>query len=264
MKNRDFTIDVYKELLDAIQNSDYRVLTMGAFFSRKKPDTAMILLRHDVDRRPENALHMAEIESMYNIRSTYYFRFTKSVFKPNIMRQIEKAGHEIGYHYEVLDKARGDMTKAGRLFDFELAQMRSLVDIRTVCMHGNPLSPWDNRDFWNHYTLSQFGLTGEAYLSISDANIYYTTDTGRGWNRKNCNLKDAFPGYTISYMPTFTSTRQMIVSIASGEYKRIYLQLHPNRWTGSLFQWNLQVIEDFIANMIKRVMALYRKRKNKK
>ena len=61
-------------------------------------------MRHDVDRKPENALKMAEIERQFGIFGTYYFRSTKEVFKAEIMQEIEKMGHEVGYHYEVLDK----------------------------------------------------------------------------------------------------------------------------------------------------------------
>jgi len=258
MKNLDFSLDVYKSLLDAIRSSGYRVLTVREYLLQPNQDMAMVLLRHDVDRRPENALYMSEIESVYGIRSTYYFRFNKSIFKSDIIQKIEKAGHEVGYHYEVLDKAKGDMARAGRVFDSELTRMRSLADIRTVCMHGNPLSPWDNRDFWRDYSLSQFGLSGEAYLSIKDLNLYYATDTGRGWNREDYNLKDVFPGSTVSNLPSFDSTRQLIESIETGRYKKIYLQVHPNRWNGSLFRWNLQVAEDIVVNLIKRIIVRYR------
>ena len=32
----------------------------------------------------------------------------KEVFKAGIIQAIEKMGHEVGYHYEVLDKAKGN------------------------------------------------------------------------------------------------------------------------------------------------------------
>jgi hypothetical protein len=36
------------------------------------------------------------------------FDLIKEVFKAGIMQEIEKTGHEVGYHYEVLDKAKGN------------------------------------------------------------------------------------------------------------------------------------------------------------
>ena len=50
-----------------------------------------------------------EIERELGISGTYYFRSTKEVFKAEIM-------HEIGYHYEVLDKAKGNFDIIGELY----------------------------------------------------------------------------------------------------------------------------------------------------
>ena len=65
----------------------------------------MVVLRHDIDRKPMNALRMAELEYELGIQSTYYFRFP-CTFKPEIIRKIRDLGHEVGYHYEVLSKAK--------------------------------------------------------------------------------------------------------------------------------------------------------------
>ena len=77
-------------------------------------------MRHDVDRMPGNALKMAEVEHEFNIKSTYYFRVNNSVFKKEIIKKIASLGHEIGYHYECLDKAKGDLEKAIRIFQKDL------------------------------------------------------------------------------------------------------------------------------------------------
>lgn len=261
MKDKDFSLEVYKDLLSAISNAGYKVLTLKQYLMQKEQDDAFVLLRHDVDRCPENALKMSEAESSLDICSTYYFRLTKNTFKPEIIKTIENAGHEIGYHYEVMDKAKGDLEQAGHVFKSELARLRSLADISTVCMHGNPLSPWDNRAFWQSYSLTQFDLLGEAYLSINDLDLYYTTDTGRGWNRGKYNLKDVFPGSAVSYLPTCSSTPQLINIVNTKKYKKIYLQVHPNRWSWRRLQWNLQLLEDIAANFIKMLIAVYRKGK---
>jgi len=76
-------------------------------------------------------------------------------------------GHEIGYHYEVLDRRAGNPSGRAGFLIRELAEMRALVEVKTASMHGNPLSRWDNRDLWKHHALSRFGLIGEAYVSIN-------------------------------------------------------------------------------------------------
>ena len=58
-----------------------------------------------------------------------------------------------------------------------------ITDVKTICMHGSPLSRYDNRDLWNRYDFKDCWIVGEAYLSIKDVN--YFSDTGRSWNWKN-------------------------------------------------------------------------------
>ena len=64
----------------------------------------MVVLRHDIGRKPKNALRMAELDQKLGIQSTYYFRFPYT-FKPDIIGKIHDLGHEMGYQYEVLIKA---------------------------------------------------------------------------------------------------------------------------------------------------------------
>lgn len=261
MNHRDFTLSVYRDLLAAIRSAGYNVLAVKDYFMHKEPPEPFIVLRHDVDRRPENALKMAGIEGAFGIRSTYYFRLTKQVFRPDIIRQIAASGHEIGYHYEVMDRAKGDPGRAERTFAAELGQLRSLADIRTACMHGNPLTHWDNRDFWKTHTPAQYGLLAEAYLSFDDPTLYYATDTGRGWNRRRYNLKDAFPEASVRLLPVCGATLQLVRGIASRKYRKVYLQIHPNRWHWRRGAWHLQLAEDLAANFIKYLILRLRIRR---
>ena len=59
---------------------------------------------------------MTRFEHKYDIASTYYFRHTEDVFRPEIMRMIVDMGHEIGFHYKVIDKAKGNAEKAIEIF----------------------------------------------------------------------------------------------------------------------------------------------------
>lgn len=234
---------------------------MREYFRQRQPAPAFFILRHDVDRRPSNALKMARLENSFGIQSTYYFRINRGVFQSEIIREIDELGHEVGYHYEVLDKAHGRVSRAERIFIDELERLRALTEVSTACMHGNPLSPWDNREFWRHYTLSQFDLIGEAYISFMEKDLFYVTDTGRGWNRSGFNLRDTFPGGGVSLMPSFSSTWQLMQTIRKGEVKKIYLQVHPNRWSRGPFEWYVQWGEDFFLNGAKWLIRRYRKRR---
>ena len=56
----DFTLKTYTLLINTFQNGGYSFQTFADFI--QKPKARSIILRHDVDRLPENALRMAEVE----------------------------------------------------------------------------------------------------------------------------------------------------------------------------------------------------------
>jgi hypothetical protein len=246
---RDFSLWAYADLLREIKRTGWPILPIGRYFEEGKDLPAFFILRHDVDRRPRRALEMAAVEDSFDVRSTFYFRVNRGVFKKDIIETIAAMGHEIGYHYEVLHKARGCIDLAERVFRYELSRLRSLAEVRTASMHGNPLSQWDNRDFWKHFTPSRFGLSGEAYGSVKGPDIFYLTDTGRGWNRTSFNVHDRFPDGSVRLMPALSSTAQLIRVIREKFYRKVYIQVHPNRWTSGAVQWHGQWVEDLLVNV---------------
>jgi hypothetical protein len=126
-------------------------------------------------------------------------------------------------------------------------------------MHGNPLSRWDNREFWRYYTPAQFDLLGEAYISMNEKDLFYATDTGRGWNRSSYNLKDHFPQGRLRSLPAVASTRDLIGMVERQEYERLYLLTHPNRWSRTRGQWYRQWAEDACLNAIKVLVRACRR-----
>ena len=100
---RDFTLSRYKDLCLALLDTGYTPLTVYSYLEGQK-NNKLVVLRHDIDRKPKNALRMAELEHELGNQSTYYFRLPYT-FKPDIIGKIHDLGHEVGYHYEVLSKA---------------------------------------------------------------------------------------------------------------------------------------------------------------
>jgi hypothetical protein len=160
------------------------------------------------------------------------------------MEQIHEMGHEIGFHYEVLDKVKGDYKAAIILFKNELEQFP--YNIETICMHGNPLTPWDNRDLWSHYDFKQFGILGEAYLSLDFSNIEYFSDTGRTWNNRY-SIKDVTLTGRINN-DTFLGTRALMEYIRHVS-RPVCIVTHPQRWNDSYKSWIYEFISQSIKNM---------------
>ena len=255
----DYTLDKYQELCDAICSSGYTTLTVKKYFElRDKLENnhiKFVILRHDIERNPANAIKMARIENNLGISSTFYFRTLPRVFRKDVIEQIKDLGHEVGYHYEVLSKANGDYEKAIELFEKELSEFRKICDVETICMHGSPLSRYDNRDLWKRYDFRDFGIVGEAYLSIKDVN--YFSDTGRSWSWKN-KMRDFMPGNNDKDLIGVNTTDELINLIKSERVKRLYILAHPERWASNKSEWVFNYMKDFVFNVGKKVLMRVR------
>ena len=160
----DFTINKYKELIGALIQAGYSFQTFAEFI--KAPKEKTIILRHDVDLKPQNSLIFAEIQAKRNIKGVYYFRSVKESFKPSIMRKINKLNHEIGYHYECLAIKKGNHGSAMRKFETDLLKFREIAPIETICMPGSPMSKHDSKDLWKNYNYNDFEIIGEDRKSV--------------------------------------------------------------------------------------------------
>ena len=95
----DFSLDHYRELLDAAAAGGYRF----AHFDRA-PEAGDLLLRHDVDLSLDAALRLAELEAEAGASATY-FLMTESVFYnlassegTNALDRLRALGHRVGLH----------------------------------------------------------------------------------------------------------------------------------------------------------------------
>lgn len=250
----DFTIPEFWDLSSALVKN-YEPITMAEYLSSKSLPEKFAMIRHDVDRMPANSLATARIESELGIKATYYFRATKKVFIPKIIKEISDLGHEIGYHYEVLSDAAGNYSKAVKLFEHNLSEFRKICDIKTISMHGRPLSKFDNRDLWKVHDFHKFGILGEAYLSAGHE-LNYFSDTGRSWSTKHC-LRDFIPGKTENF--SVDTTSELIDLIESRKLNNFYILSHPERWSSSMIDWSLYFGMDFAVNFVKKGLMVVRK-----
>lgn len=246
----DFTVKSLIELYKNLLKNNYEITTFYGFLQRHNFNKVCIL-RHDIDRGINNALRLAELEKMMNIRASYYFR-CPATFNRDIIKKIHNFGHEIGYHYEVLSKANGDHKEAIELFKKELEEFRKIVSVHTICAHGSPFSKWDNKELWESYNFTDLAIIGEAYLSIDFNEIFYLTDTGRSWNSNKSNIRDKV---NTSFNFKFRNTHEIIYALEKEALpNKIMLNIHPNRWNDNLFKWSSELIGQNIKNLFKRAL----------
>ena len=77
----EFTLKAYTDLIKFLLSKEYTFLRVKDFFDIDGNKEKLILLKHDVDKKPINSLNMAVLENKLGICSTYYFRINKSVYQ---------------------------------------------------------------------------------------------------------------------------------------------------------------------------------------
>ena len=300
----DFTLETYQELLKTLLNT-YKFYTFQEFLTSKKEElfsstnhqshitdhslrltpNSIIILRHDVDRLPQNALQTAKIEYELGIKGTYYFRIVPKSYNLKMMQQISEFGHEIGYHYEDVDLVvkskelrvksneesktrhsslvtnhsspiprppspipRPIIDTAYESFCRNLEMLRKNFDIKTICMHGSPRSKYDNRIIWEKYDYRELGIIGEPYFDIDFNEFAYFTDTGRRWNGDKVSIRDKV---NSKYNFNFKTTCQIIENIDKFPDK-ILFTIHPQRWHDRPWPWLKELLWQNVKNLVKR------------
>jgi hypothetical protein len=251
----DFTIKTYTLLLKALQSSGYAFQRISDFIRMPKDKT--IIFRHDVDRLPDNALGMARLEHGLGIAATYYFRAVPESWDEVIIREISSLGHEIGYHYECLTACDGNLENAFDNFQTNLANLRTLVPVSTICMHGSPKSRWDSKDLWETYDYRKLGIVGEPYLDLDFNEVFYLTDTGRCWNGWKVSVRDKLPQQEawIRQGLVFRATWDIIRAAEHGDLpSKTMLTVHSQRWHDRPWPWLWELIWQNAKNVVKRWM----------
>ncbi len=288
----DFTIKQYKQLLLTFHRVGYEFVTFkeyigstgasrlpgngsGSNSNGKKsrnldsctkfdPNRRVVILRHDVDKRPANSLEVAWLEHAAGIRGSYYFRVVPGSYDLRVMKEIAALGHEIGYHYEDVDlesqksKFKSKNNNGAALVDLayesfrrNLESLRKDFDVTTACMHGSPRSRFDNRMIWEKYSYRDLGIIGEPYFDIDFKKCAYFSDTGRKWNGASVSVRDKV---NSKYKFSFDSTLTLIDNIHKLP-DRVMFTIHPQRWTDHALPWARELVWQNVKNIAKGLLV---------
>ena len=244
---RDFTLTIYRKLLDELKTAGYTFQTFERFL--QAPEKRAIVLRHDVDDRKLHSLEFARIQKEKGIVGTYFFRVVPESFDKAVIQAIQGMGHEIGYHYEDMDFARGNPDEAIQYFEKHLAKLRAVAPVSTICMHGSPRSRYDNKDVWQHYNYRNYGISGEPYFDLDFKKVFYLTDTGRRWNGSAVSVRDKVENH---FGLEFRTTQEIIASLRHGEFPdQAMFNFHPQRWTDNPTLWFTDKYQQHAKNAVK-------------
>lgn len=273
---RDFTLAKYMELLDVLKMKKIPAVTFEEYLAVSQEK--FVILRHDVDRLPLNAVQMAETENRLGIRSSFHFRARTLYENPEAIIKIAALGHEVCYHYEDLqgisDREYGLLTRgrnnvnaydapgifeAYEAFSEHLGLLREYYPVKVASMHGNPLSRKDNRMMWNYFDYRSLGIICEPYFDIDYSTVLYITDTGRSWNRKSVNVRDKVTrgfgrtlGEPLNERFSFSNTDEIIHSIENELLPPgLIISTHPQRWNSGILPWISELAMQSVKNVVK-------------
>ena len=243
---RDFTTEIYNALLVELKRQQYQFYTFEKYLVQK-PAGKIAILRHDVDLLPFNSVATAQIEHNLGIEASYYFRIVKESNDPVAIQKIQSLGHEIGYHYEDLALCKGNTQQALLQFAENLSYFRQFYPVKSICMHGSPLSKFDNRSVWKDQDYKTYGLIGEPYFDLDFKLFYYLTDTGRKWDGEKEVIRDKVEKH---FSQTYHATFEIIAN-ANQLPDNLMITTHPQRWTNSLLPWMKELVLQNAKNTVK-------------
>lgn len=319
----EFTLDIYRELLEKLQEKGYELISYSDYCKggwrnernegaqgeksgreernemkkegaqgeksgreNVKAERKFVILRHDVDKKPENSVRTAQIEKSIGARASYYFRtpesgcYTGDVYMPEggkykgkqnvaesgcnnggklslpeMIRSIVRLGHEIGYHYEDMALCGGDTEKAYSHFVTWLDYFRQYYAVETICMHGAPTNRYDGRELWKKYDYKALGIIGEPYFDTDFGDVLYLTDTGRCWDGYRISVRDKIPEYQEEWNRkgwSWHTTKQLLRAIEEDQLPaHVMMTTHPQRWTNNKSEWIQELLIQNIKNGIK-------------
>jgi hypothetical protein len=280
----DFTLITYQYLLESLMGQNYSFRTFSEFIENPQSGS-IIILRHDVDALPQNSLVFAKIQQKLGIYGSFYFRIVPKSFHEKIIDEIASMGHEIGYHYETMNSCDGNTGKAYYEFCQNLATFRKIVPVKTICMHGSPLSKYDNKTLWKYYNYRDLGIIGEPYFDLDFSKVLYLTDTGRRWDGERFSIRDKawqLDCWQLDNSRSAVSSQQLAVNSRQSETcnpnlvtrnpnlffhstsdiikaanlgklpNQIMMTFHPQRWTDNPLPWMKELVLQNIKNVVKR------------
>lgn len=267
----DFNIKTYTKFLESLIGNGYNALKFVDYIINRGSNSnySMLILRHDVDLLPSCTIKIAKLEKSLGIKGSYYFRTIPETFIADVIREVASLGHEVGYHYEVIDTVTKNykskilneenkdeiISLAYDEFKKQLMRFNEVVDVKTICMHGSPRGKYDNKMIWEKYDYKELGIIGEPYLDIDWDEFGYLTDTGRRWNGEKYSLRDKV---NSKYKFDFKTTDDIINNVDKLPDK-LMITVHPQRWTNNPVLWTRELVLQNIKNVVK-----YYKVKNKK
>lgn len=190
-----FAYKYWEKFCKELNEQNIHSVTAESVLAENKKE--FLILKHDVEDKPQKALSLAKMEAQYGHRGTYYVQgFLLNPENINILKEIQQLGHEVSYHHDVMDANGGDIQKALETFSQNKENFeKNGFEIKTVCQHGNPIANrvgyTSNRDFFRNEEVCA------KYPDIAEIMVNFKSKTGVA----HTYISDAGYGFKIIFDP---------------------------------------------------------------
>ena len=193
-----FTFAYIEDQFRALLAEGYEVLTCAGYVARRAAASLSpltVVNRIDIDASVPRAERLGEVFARLAIRGSFFVRLHAKEYNPfdfenfRILRALAEAGHEIGYHSEIMDQAAiwGDDPEHCLKRDIAVMEAMFGRPVRAVASHGG-MTGINNLDFWRSRSAADLGLDYEAYEEEGAFALFprslYITDSE--WTRWKC------------------------------------------------------------------------------
>lgn len=220
-----------------------------------------LVLKHDVETDVSHAYEIAKIEKACGHRGSYYVQAYLLEDDKNVelLVKMQQMGHEISYHYDVMDSCKGNLDEAIEEFEKNRKLFKDKgFRIVTVCQHGNPIVERNgyhsNRDFFRSSRVR------ELYPDISDIMVnfkeqipteyLYFSDAGRMFKLIYDPINNDIVNSDNKNTPF--SDLSALLNGFSSDIGNI-ISIHPHRWTKSVI---IYIFKNIIFKIVKAVAKL--------
>lgn len=205
IKSDSFSLEQYKNLLLKAKKLGYKFPNLSEYPKWLDRYPKFLLLRHDIDSSPLNALKMAKLEYALGLSANYYVMMHSPFYNVasspyfDAMREMADMGHEIGLHYDYKFYEEKKMNpQKGLLRDIKALESVLDIKVRSVSQHKVA-------------THSRINI-GQSYVDAYDKRLaeraVYISDSGFKWRKE--------------------SLTELI-----GKCPKIYALIHPATWAYS-------------------------------
>jgi len=238
----NFTLKHYEDICNIITKSQYKI----CFFNNYSSDFKNVLiLRHDVDQSLEQSIKIANIESNYNIRSTFFIWLRSPFYNifekkySDIIYEIINLGHQIGLHFDESSYKIENEIDLNNYIEKEINLIQTYFNINIYAVSMHRPSKWLlNNDV-------KFDKYINTYAKRFFRDFKYFSDSRRQW-KEGCICK----------------------KVNVNKYDKLHILIHPFWWIDKDISFNKRMsyfIKDKINKLetdLENNISVYKKNRN--